>query len=58
MLTKRKVSIKGPIEPCERGCGQEVALTVREDDGAKRVSTIDNGRVMPGGYNVTCRPKR
>jgi len=57
-MKKRPVDIDGPVEQCERGCGDKVAKTVRRDDGATRVSTIRDGQVMPGPHGGTCKGTR
>jgi hypothetical protein len=48
---KRTVDIVTKPEKCERGCGDDVAMTRRRDDGATRLSTIKNGTVLPGSHN-------
>lgn len=53
-MKSRKVNIAGQVEKCDRGCGEKIAKTVREDDGATRVSTIRDGHVMPGPHGGTC----
>jgi hypothetical protein len=47
----RRVDIVTEPEKCERGCGQDVAMTRRHDDGATRLSTIHDGRVLPGPHD-------
>lgn len=49
----RQVDIITKPEKCERGCGHDVAITRRRDDGAERLSTIHNGQVvLPGPHNT------
>lgn len=59
-MQKRPVVIVSPVEKCENGCGRKVAVTVRQDDGAKRVSTIadDGSTVLPGPHLGTCMGRR
>lgn len=56
----RPCDIVTPVEPCETGCGALVAVTVRRDDGARRLSEIDgDGRIVPGGHSADwCRERR
>ncbi len=51
MFKSRPVDIVTTPEKCEGGCGKTVAVTKRRDDGATRLSTIQDGRVLPGPHN-------
>lgn len=55
----RPVDIVTTPEPCE-SCGDRVAVTRRQDDGATRLSNItSDGRVAPGPHDsLDCQSRR
>lgn len=59
MLGRRSVNTVTTPEPCE-SCGNQVAVTVRADDGATRLSNIGaDGQVLPGPHDSTdCHSRR
>jgi hypothetical protein len=58
-LRRRPVDIVTTPEPCE-SCGSKVAMTIRRDDGATRLSNITaDGRVAPGPHDSDdCHSRR
>jgi hypothetical protein len=49
-MKTRKLELLTEPEPCELGCGRQVAVTRRIDDGATRLSTIRDGNIDPGPH--------
>jgi hypothetical protein len=57
---RREVDIVSAVEQCETGCRTNVAMNRRRDDGATRLSHInDDGSVAPGPHSpAECRARR